>query len=490
MYPATLDNVTDLYGYAVPDAVPASRSSDVPLAPVMSFLLLTLWGTLCLVGGGVMFLARQPWAGATVIIVPTVIGMVLRPSFALCILMLVLPTGAGVGIGGSLSLDRLVGLAVALSFFLNVMMTRPGLRIRHGAVWCMLLYTVWIVLASLAGPSFSQEMMRAFTQVQLLILMFLVYWILETNGASTFRWALRSFVIGTLGTIGLALATGAALRAAHETGDARFSATLGNAIDANMLAALTCLAFLANVYLLVRDRNRLFRLIYLLGLCVLPIMLLRIGSRGALVALAFTLMSPLLFVRQVLRRPAMAGILLVAILAAALSTGLLVTGGGLDRAVSQRLTDVGYAQESIQVRLEPIEAAVGAVMRRPIGTGFSGWFAQTGALLFPHNDFFFMLGVYGFPGALLFGLLILAMMGAVRRSPLSLEKLYSRAVLTFLIVMGLNIGQVFKKYYWISLALVLAAERIGGLFSDDVWDESRTSEDPVPATPDPLPHVP
>jgi hypothetical protein len=455
----------------------------------MSFLLLTLWAALCLVGFGIMFLAREPVAGAAMIVVPTVIGMVLRPTFALCILMLILPTGAGVGLGGIVSLDRMVGLAVALSFCINVMMTRPGLHIRHRAIWCMLIYTVWIVLASLAGPLLSQEIMRAFTQIQLVILMFIVYWILETNGPATFRWALRSFVVGTLATIGLALVTGAALRASHETGDARFSATLGNAIDANMLAALTSLAFLADVYLLARDRNRCFRLIYLIGLLVLPVMLLRIGSRGALVALAFTVMSPLLFVRQVLRRPALAGLLLSAMTLGALGAGFLLTRGGLDRSVSQRLTDVGYAQDSIRVRLEPIQSAVSGVMRRPIGTGFSGWFEQTGALLFPHNDFFFMLGVYGFPGALLFALLILAMMGTVKRTRLGLEKLYSRAVLTFLIVMGLNIGQVFKKYYWISLALVLAAERIGWLVSTEPEDDNRYCEDSVPASLDNMPHV-
>ncbi len=460
------------------------RSSDVPLAPVMSFLLFTLWAALCLVGVAIIILARQTVAGAILIAVPTVIGMVLKPTFALCMLMLILPTGAGVGFGGTLSLDRLAGLAVAVSFFINVMMTQPGLHVRHRAVWCMVIYTVWIVLASLAGPAFSQEIMRAFTQVQLLILMFIVYWILETNGEATFRWALRSFVVGTLGTIGLALVTGAAIRASHETGDARFSATLGNAIDANMLAALTSLAFLADVYLLARDRNRLFRLIYVMGLLILPVMLLRIGSRGALVALAFTVMSPLLFVRQVARRPALAGLLLVAMALGALGAGFLVTSGGLDRSVSQRLTDVGYAQDSIRVRLEPIQAAVSAVMRRPIGTGFTGWFEQTGALLFPHNDFFFMLGVYGFLGALLFALLILSMIGAVKRTPLGLEKFYSRAVLTFLMVMGLNIGQVFKKYYWISLALVLAAERIGRLTQADGLNDNRYYEESDPASPD------
>ncbi|MFC1764463.1 O-antigen ligase family protein [Planctomycetota bacterium] len=487
MYPATLDEFGygDLYNRW---EVPEERSSDVPTAPVMSFLMLTVWAVICLLGFGVALLAKQPIVGIIMIAVPTFIGMVLKPTFALCILMMVLPTGAGVGLGQTFSLDRAIGLGVALSFFLNTILTRPGLHIRHRVIWIMLAYTCWIILASLAGAYFSEEVRRAFTQVQLLVLMFIVYWILETNGPATFRWALRSYVIGTLGTIALAIVTGASIRAASQTGDARFSATLGNAIDANMLAALTSTAFLAAIYLFARDRSWFWRLIYLTGILVLPFMMLRIGSRGALVALAFTVMSPLLFIRQVLRRPTLAVLLLLVIGLGALSSGLLVRGGGLDRSVAERLTDVGYAGESIRIRMEPIEAAVHAVLQRPIGTSFTGWFERSGVSLYPHNDFFLLLGVYGLPGAALFVVLILMMVLSIRRIPLGMEKLYARAVLTFLIVMGMNIGQVYKKYYWVSLAFVLAAERIGCFYTTEEQDEHVLHEQ-TPATTNDLSYV-
>ena len=61
----------------------------------------------------------------------------------------------------------------------------------------------------------------------------------------------------------------------------------------------------------------------------------------------------------------------------------------------------------------------------------------------------------------------------VRRTPLTMEKLYARAVLTFLLVMGLNIKQVSAKYYWVFLAFVLAAERIGWWHAEPE-EESRT----------------
>jgi len=65
------------------------------------------------------------------------------------------------------------------------------------------------------------------------------------------------------------------------------------------------------------------------------------------------------------------------------------------------------------------------------------------------------------PGAILFAALVILLMRTVKRMPLTVEKLYARAVLTFLLVMGLDIKQVSAKYYWIFVGIILAAERIG-----------------------------
>jgi O-antigen ligase len=188
--------------------------------------------------------------------------------------------------------------------------------------------------------------------------------------------------------------------------------------------------------------------------------MLRIGSRGGLVALAFTVLSLLLFLRQVLRRPALAALLVLVVLLASLTAGLLIRQRGLDSSVSSRLTSVQKAREAIDVRMVPIRKAVHAAASRPTGTGYFSWFERTDSVIWPHNDFFFALGVYGVPAAILFAAFVVLLMLTVRRMPLTLEKLYARAVLTFLLVMGLNIKQVSAKYYWVFLAVVLAAERL------------------------------
>jgi len=437
------------------------RTSDIQLPSAMNFFLLMVWLVACAVGLAVALLAKNAVAGAAIIAVPTFVGMVIKPTFALCILMLVLPTGAGVGYRQAFSLDRGIGIAVALSFFLNVLLTRPGLRVRHKALWAAAALSIWIFFASLPQPYFGLELRRAFTQFQLVLLILIVYWILETNYEGTFRWALRSYVLSMVATTVLALKTGAAIRAMQETRDARYAATLGSAIDANMLAALTAIAFLSALYLFVRDRNPLWRLVYLVAILFLPVMLLRIGSRGGLVALAFTVLSPLLFVRQVARRPALAALLLLAVLAASLSTGLLIKQQGLESSVAERLTDVHRAKEALGFRMGAAKEAVRGIIARPTGTGYYSWFERTGSQIWPHNDFFFTLGVYGIPAAVLFVVFAVLLMLTVKRTPLTAEKLYARAVLTFLLVMGLNIKQLSAKYYWVFLAYVLAAERLG-----------------------------
>jgi hypothetical protein len=461
---------------------PEARTSDILFPPAVNTLLLGLWLLVCGIGFGIVFWGRNPIAGGLVIALPTFCGMLVKPTFALCVVMLVLPTGAGVGFRQAFSLDRAIGIALAASFLLNVMLTRPGLHVRHKSLWVAAGLSVWIFIASLPQPYLKMEVMRAFTQLQLVALILIVYWILETNRETTFLWALRSYVIGMIGTTVLALRTGAVIRAVHETRDARYAATLGSAIDANMLAALTALAFLSAVYLFARDRSLLWRLVYLAAILFLPVLMLRIGSRGGLVALAFTVLSPLLFLRQVLRRPALVALLVFVVVVASLSTALLIQQQGLDSSVSSRLTSMQQAQRAIDIRMAPIRKAVWAAASRPVGTGYFSWFERTDSVIWPHNDFFFALGVYGVPAAILFAVFVVLLMLTVKRMPLTLEKLYARAVLTFLLVMGLNIKQVSAKYYWVFLAFVLAAERLSRWYADPDDELCEEADEETPNT--------
>ncbi len=439
------------------------RRSDVQLPPIVAGLLLIIWAVFCLAGFGVVFLAKEPVVGIMIIAVPTFIAMILSPTFALCMVMLVLPTGAGIGFNQVFSLDRAIGLALAASFLLNALITWPRLRLDKKALWLMSAYTLWVGLALFGASYFGFELRRAFTQLQLLALAFIVYWIIESNGEGTFKWALRSYVIGTLGTITLAQITGAAIRSMEETAEGRYAATLGGAINANFLAALVGMAFLAAIYLLARDKNLLWRIVYVIALLIIPVMLLRIGSRGNIVALGISLLLPFFLFRQVMRRPGLALLLIVIILLAGVSASLIMKSAGLSEGVASRLTDVERAKEAISYRMQPIQKSVNVAFNKPLGTSYYGWFQHTGLRIWPHSDFFLILGVYGLPGALLFVLMVIAVIRTVMRTPMGLEKLYTRAVLTYLLVVGMNNAYVYKKFYWVFFAMILAGYKIAAL---------------------------
>ncbi len=75
----------------------------------------------------------------------------------------------------------------------------------------------------------------------------------------------------------------------------------------------------------------------------------------------------------------------------------------------------------------------------------------------------------------------------VKRTPLGLEKLYARAVLTFLLVMGLSVGQLYQKHFWVFLVFVMAGERIGRLYmpADDLAAGTEYDEEPLMELPTP-----
>jgi hypothetical protein len=60
----------------------------------------------------------------------------------------------------------------------------------------------------------------------------------------------------------------------------------------------------------------------------------------------------------------------------------------------------------------------------------------------------------------------------VRRMPLGLEKLCARAILTYLLIMGLNVGQLYQKHYWVFLAFVMAIETVARFFEDQPRQQS------------------
>jgi len=444
-----------------------SRATDIPLPPMINILLLVVWLAICLLGFAVIFLGKNPLLGVIIAGIPTFLGMIIKPSFALCVFMLVLPTSAGVGIEESFTLGKGVGIALAIAFAINLIITRPSLKIRNKALWILVAYVFWVFVSSLIAPYPGLEISHALTHLQLLVLAFIAYWIIETNDEKTLHWVLRSYVVGMLGMIITTFITGAAIRSMTDVSEEeRYGATLGRVINQNLLGALVALAFLAAIYLIIRDKKIFWRIIYVIAIGFLPVMLLRIASRGALIALTFTMLSPLLFIRQIWRKPVLALLMLGIVIFASGSAAFILKGGETLRPpVYKRLTDPEEARGAIRYRMSLNMAAIRASLKRPLGASKFAWFETSGVRHHPHNDFFRALGFNGIPAAALFVTLMIMMMLTVKRMPIGVEKLYARAILTFLLVMGLGMSQLTMKHLWVFLAIIMAIERISWLRS-------------------------
>jgi hypothetical protein len=211
------------------------------------------------------------------------------------------------------------------------------------------------------------------------------------------------------------------------------------------------------------DKNFFFRIIYLIAIAFLPIMLLRTGSRGALVAMFVTMTSPFLFLKQVLRKPALMFVLLLVMIIGAAAVGLIITQGNLETKLTEHLTQSEDIGEAYSERVWLMWTAVKSVVTKPMGTTCFVWEEEYNYV--PHSDFFYNLGIYGIPGAGLFAYFLITMMFTVKRIPLGFEKFYSRAIVTFLLVSGLSLGQIAAKHYWIFMVIAMTCERVARLKS-------------------------
>jgi len=431
---------------------------DQPLS-LVKVLGLGIWLVFCAVGFVVAYWAREPILGAFIAGGATLIGMLASPTFSLSIMMLVLPTGAGIGYAGAFSLEKGVGIALAISFVFFILLRRPDMRIKNKAIWCAIGFFVYASMSSMWGVYLSVELVRALTEIQLLILVLIAYWLLENNSASTFKWAIRAYVLGMISMVLWAFLTGVGFSSAAGKGG-RFEATIGDAIDANHMGVLLSVGFIYSIYLMVRDKKNIWRSVYCLGIILLPIMIIKTGSRGTIFALSFTLLSPMLFIRQIIRKPVLFGAMLLVLLLLAGTIVLFMKHGSVDKRVSYRLTNVGYAQDSMAERVGLMKKASETVFRYPIGTAYTGWFQRAGVSLFPHNDFFYALGIYGLPGAFFWFMFIIMTLLTIKRIPWGLEKLYARSLLIFLLITGLSLGQLAMKVYWMSMVIILASERM------------------------------
>jgi len=462
---------TDWVGYDYRDSDSEFRTCDLDLGPGMNGLLLAGWLVICFIGFAVMFVADKKFIGAGIIALPTFIGMVIKPSFALCIFLLVLPSGTAIAVEESFTLNKGIGLAMAAAFALNCLLSRPRLRVSKRVVWFAFGYFVCIFLSLLVTTPKAYVLRDTVSRSQYFGLLLIVYWILSNNNEKSLIWSLRCFVLGAIGTVGISLFTGVAVRAVEDSPEARFTATAAGTINANVFSAIVALAMLAVVYLLLKERKLLWKAAYLAALPILLVIMFKAGSRGTLLAVFGALVLGF-FGKQLLSNGKL-------ILAVAAVLFLFVAGGfvilrmGLvEESVADRLTDVWRYKEAFAYRMELNKTAIENAMNNPIGTGQYQWFMKTGLRNYPHNDLLFSLGLFGLPAALFYIAIWASAIIYVMRMPDTAEKLYARLIVIFLLMIGLKGMYVFQKFYWIFIAVVLVCGEISRALQEQQMPEN------------------
>jgi len=463
---------------------PTVRKTDIELSPATDAVIIGFWIVLGLIGLAIISILKMPLMGAFFIGIPTFALMVLKPTLALFVFMLVLPTGGGFAYQEMFSLTKGVGLALTVSFLLNIMLTRPRLYWRNKTILAAGLFLLWITFCSFTYPHRWLELStRALTTLQLFGLMLIAFWIIRSNGTRSLIWVLRGYVIGSMATNIGTMLTGKAMESITYGAQTRYTATLGQTVGANLLAAITGAAFFAAVYLFIRDRSLLWRLFHLSAMLFLPLIMLKIGSRSNLLALGVAFVVASTLSNIVRKHPKLfLGFILVFIIAGA-AAFFFIKKGGLQQQeqVTERLTDIEYARQSFNYRLFLVKKAIRAALSYPLGTGYWSFFDRVNWYQWPHSGLFHIMGVYGIPGLIIFLSMLFFTFRIITRMVSGPEKLFSLALFTFLVVASQANVLSFKKIYWLSIGIIMACEGISQIYAQseqenyfDGWDNNYT----------------
>jgi len=434
--------------YVVP-ADENTNTSNVNMSPAMVTLLVAVWFVMSLFGVLIIKTTGNIVVGGALIGIPTLINIILRPSFGLSLMLLVLASGTAIAVPGILTLNKGIGFVLVICFLLNILVSRPNLHLNYPPVLLSIALFGWMIFSILVNLDYNTSG-QIFTKIQFIGLVLVVYLIIITNPAKSFLWVLRSYFIGTAATVILSFFTGVTQRSSY-----RFAATAGGEINENLFSVLIALAMITAVYLLMIDRHLFIRILYFLGILFFIVMIFKSGSRGTLLATLLTFFF--IFFRKAAIKNFKQSVLILILFTLFVGTGwFLIKTRRIHETVSERITDVNKSRESIASRMEFNIAAIEVAFRDITGTGLFGWFEETSVARYPHNDTLFSIGIYGLPAGVLFVSFLGYLYFLIRKVPDGPEKIFALSVFIFLVLIGLKGMYLTQKVYWIFITIVIA----------------------------------
>lgn len=291
---------------------------DTVRKPVSSawIFFVIIWAASCVSGALVAAMVHEPILGMLIAGLPTVFGVAMKPSFAVCCITVMLPLGSVLSYQGNLSGDRVVGGLATLGILVHCLVVRKGIHAKGSPLLPIFLIACLGTLSILWAPYQAPAIVQSITLLQL-VFYNLAVWNALVYGEDVI-WPLRCYAGSTLMMGCWLLMTNSLV--AHTRTDERLTISITETANPADFAVLLGAAFFVSVYLVLRDPAKWLRPLWLASAPLPVALMIMTGSRGPLVGLAAGIGATFLSVRSVRQSKALlVGCVLM----------MLLVGGGI-----------------------------------------------------------------------------------------------------------------------------------------------------------------
>lgn len=424
-----------------------------------SNLMFIVWVVVCILGLVVIFGLKQSVAGIAMIAIPTGIAMLLNVNFAFYVFLITLPMLSGIGFSETFTLTKAIGYALLLSFVFSTVIGKMRFKFNN-IVWVVLAFFAMVITSLIVNDPVEAFIINTFSYVQFAGFFCVVYWLLNHGGKKVLLNSVRAYLAGVIGMLLISFLIGGITRSMEESSAGRLSAGLGEAVNPNDLSVIISTGFIIAVYILIYDKNKLWKLLALFSLLAFPLNIILTGSRGTLVALFGTFILPFVFTLKPRINFKLLVILLILLCVSAGLVFFVITRMQLSNKFTQHLTDTQGMKDSLAYRMFLNKTAFVMASKRPFGTGRINWVARSQLEHYPHSDICYNLGLYGFPAGILLITIWIILGFKIKKLSFSPEKMLARSFWLFHLIIGLKGMYSASKLYWMIFAIIAAAIEI------------------------------
>ena len=409
-------------------------------------LYVAAWTALA-AGSALAYKLGVPYQLILIVLAPlTVVGIAWKPVFGVCLVSAMLPFGAAIIFPGTVTADRGVGLLFGVGAAFNMVVTRKGLRFLNPVGLGLASISLLSVLSVLWAIVPEAATAFSLTLVQLLIYAILIMSVCRR--VEDICWPLRAFVAACMACFFAGLVLGVV-----GGEEARFAFALGGIrVNPNVQGAMFGVGVLSALYLYRREGARLWRWMCMAALLILPVAVLRTGGRKAAWFLGLVILWSLVSPRSAIRRSrmalALAGVLVLGVVAAGVARTYL-----LPAHVAERLVEKTGIAEAFWARYMIIVDSIRYVARHPLGAGMGCFVASIGGFRgVVHNDLFYVMSSVGPVGGLVFAAFAFSLVRMVWRMKQGLDRWFAGSVVAYYLLIGLGGTYIFDKNYWLFLS--------------------------------------